>query len=129
MKKIVLTGAAGRLGSYLREPLSKMADSLVSSDLVEDIGKLYDGETYQRADLTSLDDINALLEGADMVVHFGAIGDEAPFETLLGPNFVGAYNIWEAAYQQGLRRVVYASSVHAVGMHSRTAGIGLDAPQ
>ena len=39
MKKIVLTGAAGRLGSYLREPLLKLADELVSSDIVENIGK------------------------------------------------------------------------------------------
>jgi len=33
MKKIVLTGAAGRLGSYLREPLAKMAETLVSTDI------------------------------------------------------------------------------------------------
>jgi len=128
MKKIVLTGAAGRLGSYLREPLSKMAGSLVSSDLLDELGGLYEGERYIKADLVNLDEIVSLLEGADMVVHFGAIGDEAPFEELIGPNFVGAYNVWEAAYRNGVRRVVYASSVHAVGMHSRTAGIGLDAP-
>ncbi|MEM7358358.1 MAG: NAD(P)-dependent oxidoreductase [Pseudomonadota bacterium] len=127
MKKIVLTGAAGRLGSYLREPLTKMADLLVSSDIHDDIGNRYPGEEYQQADLASLDDINRLLEGADMVVHFGAIGDEASFDEILGPNIIGAYNIWEAAYRQGVRRVVYASSVHAVGMHSRTAGIGIDA--
>lgn len=127
MKKIVLTGAAGRLGSYLREPLSKMADTLISSDLGDDIGKLYDGETYHRADLTKYDDIHALLKGADMVVHFGAVGDEAPFETILGPNIIGAYNIWEAAYQNGVRRVVYASSIHAVGMHPKTDFIGVDA--
>lgn len=128
MKKIVLTGAAGRLGSYLREPLSKLAENLVSTDLVEDIGTLYAHESYRKADLTSLDQMVDVLRDADMVVHFGAIGDEAPFEELLGPNFIGAYNVWEAAYRNGVRRVVYASSVHAVGMHSRTAGINLDAP-
>lgn len=128
MKKIVLTGAAGRLGSYLREPLSKMAETLVSSDLVDSIGNLYPGEEYQAADLTDLEAITGLLEGADMVVHFGAIGDEAPFEQILGPNIIGAYNVWEAAYKNGVRRVVYASSVHAVGMHSKHDGIGLDAP-
>ena len=128
MKKIILTGAAGRLGSYLREPLSKLADELVSSDLTNDIGKLYPGESYQRADLTKYDDIYALLEGADMVIHFGAIGDEAPFDAILQANIVGAYNVWEAAYQQGLKRVVYASSIHAVGMHDKTDFIGLDAP-
>ncbi|MFT4708044.1 MAG: uronate dehydrogenase [Ascidiaceihabitans sp.] len=128
MKKIVLTGAAGRLGSHLREPLSKMADVLVSSDLADDVGTLYDGETYIKADLTSLDDMTALLEGADMVVHFGAYGDEAPFDTILGPNIIGAYNVWEAAYKNGVRRVVYASSIHAVGMHPKNEFIGTDAP-
>ncbi len=128
MKKLVLTGAAGRLGSYLREPLSQLAGELVSSDLADDIGQLYAGETYRKADLASFDDILALLDGAEMVVHFGAVGDEAPFETILGPNIVGAYNIWEAAHRVGARRVVYASSIHAVGMHPKQDHIGIDAP-
>lgn len=126
MKKLVLTGAAGRLGSYLREPLSSMADELLSTDIVDDIGKLYDGENYLKGDLSSLDDMLQVLEGADMVVHMGACADEAPFEELLGPNFVGAYNIWEAAYRHGLKRVVYASSIHAVGMHPKTDFIDTD---
>jgi len=88
MKKLVLTGAAGRLGS----------------------------------------DMMGVLKGADMVVHFGAYGDEAPFEKILGPNIIGAYNVWEAAYRQGVRRVIYASSIHAVGMHPKTDFIGTDAP-
>ena len=128
MKKIVLTGAAGRLGSYLREPLSKLADTLVSTDLTENVGTLYDGETYVKADLTSLDAMIDVLQGADMVVHFGAYGDEAPFDTILGPNIIGAYNVWEAAYRNGVRRVVYASSIHAVGMHPKNEFIGTDAP-
>jgi len=128
MKKIVLTGAGGRLGSHLREPLTRLADELVSSDLTDDIATLYPNERYVSADLTKLDEIVSLLEGADMVVHFGAVGDEAPFETILGPNIIGAYNVWEAAFQNKLRRVVYASSIHAVGMHAKTDFIGTDAP-
>ena len=128
MKRLVLTGAAGRLGSYLREPLTELCDELVSSDIVEDLGRLYDGECYLRADLVSLDEVQALLKGADMVVHFGAIGDEAPFEKILGPNIIGAYNIWESAYRNGLRRVVYASSIHAVGMYPKTSFIGTEVP-
>lgn len=120
MKKLVLTGAAGRLGSYLREPMAKMCDTLVSTDIVDDIGTLYDGETYAKGDLASLDDMMRVLEGAEMVVHMGAYADEGTFEKLLGPNFVGAYNIWEAAFQNGLKRVVYGSSIHAVGMHPKT---------
>ena len=128
MKKIVLTGAAGRLGSILRAPLSRLCDTLVSSDIAEDIGTLNANERYVSADLADKAAIMELLAGADLVVHFGAIVDEAPFEELLGPNFIGAYNVWEAAYQQGLRRVVYASSIHAVGMYPKTECVGLDAP-
>tara|TARA_R110000868_G_scaffold55548_5_gene172779 strand:- start:661 stop:1497 length:837 start_codon:yes stop_codon:yes gene_type:complete len=124
MKKLVLTGAAGRLGSYLREPLSRLADQLVSTDIVDDIGKLYEGEQYVRADLASLEDMIAVLEGADMVVHFGAYGDEGTFDQILGPNIIGAYNVWEAAYRNKVRRVIYASSIHAVGMQPRNVCIG-----
>ena len=128
MKKLVLTGAAGQLGSRLREPLSKMCDTLVSTDLADEVGTLYEGETYVKADLSSLDAMVDLLKGADMVVHFGAIGDEAPWDDILQSNIIGAYNVWEAAYRNGVKRVVYASSVHAVGMHKKTDTIGLDAP-
>jgi len=128
MKKLVLTGAMGRLGSYLREPLSKMCDELVSTDILEAPKTLAANETYVQADIAEFDAVSALLEGADMVVHFGAIVDEAPFETMLGPNFVGAYNVWEAAHRQGLRRVVYASSIHAVGMYPKNEFVGIDAP-
>jgi len=126
--KLVLTGAAGRLGSYLREPLAKMATSLVSTDIAEDIGKLYDGETYVQADLASYDEVEKAVKGADMVIHFGAFVDEGPFEKLLGPNFVGSYNVWETAFKHGARRVIYASSIHAVGMYPKNEFISTDVP-
>ena len=128
LKKLVLTGAAGNLGSRLREPLSKMCDSLLSTDIVEDIGALNENETYVKADLASFDAMDALIEGADMVVHFGAIVDERPFEEMLGPNFVGSYNVWESGYRHGVRRIVYASSIHAVGMYPKTQCLGVDEP-
>jgi uronate dehydrogenase len=127
MKTIVLTGAAGRLGSYLREPLTKLCDELISSDVI-DVGKLYPREKFVKADLSNLDEMTALLKGTDMVVHFGAIGDEAPFDQILSANIVGAYNVWEAAFQNGVKRVVYASSIHAVGMYPKTEFIGVDVP-
>ncbi len=127
MTVIALTGANGRLGSYLREPLAKLGTKLVSSDLADDIGELHDGEEYRRTDVADMDAVMAMLEGVDTVVHFAAIPDESPFEDLVGPNFIGSYNIWEAAYRLGVKRVVYASSIHAVGMHPRTDFIGVDA--
>ncbi|MEL6645214.1 MAG: NAD(P)-dependent oxidoreductase [Pseudomonadota bacterium] len=128
MKKIVLTGAAGRLGTQLRAPLAAMCEQFVSTDIVETLSDLQPNESYVVADLADLEAVTKALSAADMVVHFGAIGDEAPFETLLGPNFIGAYNVWEAAHRLGIRRVVYASSIHAVGMYPKTECLGIDAP-
>ncbi len=128
MKKIVLTGAAGRLGSYLREPLTNLVDQLISTDIKDDIGKLYNKETFVQADLTDLPALEKMSEKADMIVHFGAFVDEAPFEKLLGPNFVGSYNVWEAARRNKVKRVVYASSIHAVGMYSTNETIGVNIP-
>ncbi|MBB3992825.1 uronate dehydrogenase [Sulfitobacter undariae] len=126
LSKIVLTGAAGRLGSYLREPLAALCDELVSTDIKEQPGTLYAGESYVQADLADFDAMNAVIEGAEMVVHMGAFVDEGPFEQLLGPNFVGSYNVWEAASRHGVRRVVYGSSIHAVGMYPKNEFIGTD---
>ncbi len=126
MKKLVLTGAAGALGSKLRAPLAAMCTDLVSTDLADTLPDLGANETYVKADVSDLGAMEELLKGADMVIHFGAIADEAPWDDILQSNIIGAYNVWEAAYRNGVKRVVYASSVHAVGMHPKTDTVGLD---
>jgi len=128
LKKIVLTGAAGELGSALREPLARMCEQLTSVDIKEAPASLAANETWAVADCAEMDQVVPLMGGAEMVVHFAAIPDERSFEELLRPNFLAAYVIWEAAHRAGARRVVYASSVHAVGMHETAAGIDTDAP-
>ncbi|WP_108483427.1 NAD-dependent epimerase/dehydratase family protein [Oceaniglobus ichthyenteri] len=123
MKKLVLTGAAGSLGGHLRAPMAAMCDELISTDIVEELEDLQPNERYVQADLADLEAMIDVMAGADMVVHMGAFVDEGPFEKLLGPNFIGAYNVWEAAYRNGLRRVIYGSSIHAVGMYPKTQAI------
>lgn len=125
--KIVLTGAAGRLGGICRAPLAAMCDELVSTDKVESIENLASNETYAQVDIGEFAPVHDLLKGADQVVHFGSIADEAPWEQILHSNILSAYNIWESAYQHGVKRIVYASSIHAVGMHKKHDCIGVDA--
>lgn len=127
LKKIVLTGAAGRCGTILRPALAAMCEELVCSDITDSIGALAANETYVRADLADYAAIAGLMDGVEMVCHFGAIVDEGPFEELLAPNFIGSYNVWESAQKAGARRIIYASSIHAVGMHPRQSCIGTDA--
>ncbi len=123
MQKIVLTGAAGKLGSQLRGPLADMAAQLVSTDILDSAGDLAANESWVTADLADRAAMQDMIDGADMVVHFGAIGDEGTFEQILGPNIIGAYNVWEAARLTGVKRIIYASSIHAVGMYPKTQAI------
>lgn len=119
-KRILLTGAGGRLGSYLREPLSEICTELVSTDIKKNIGKLNKNEKYISADLANFDQICEITKDVSFVCHFGALVDELPFNEMLGPNFIGSYNVWESARLNNCKRVIYASSIHAVGMYKRT---------
>lgn len=127
LKKIVLTGACGALGMELRSTLAALADELVSVDIADAPATLLENETFVKADCAIFDEVLPLMEGADMAVHFASIADERPFEVLLGPNYLSSYNVWEAGFRHGVKRVIYASSVHAVGMHENAAGIDVDA--
>ena len=118
--RILLTGAGGRLGSFLREPLSKICTELVSTDIKKNIGKLNKNEKYISADLANFDQICEITKDVSFVCHFGALVDELPFNEMLGPNFIGSYNVWESARLNNCKRVIYASSIHAVGMYKRT---------
>ena len=120
LNKIVLTGASGRLGSYLRKPLSKLCIKLISTDIKNEMGSLFDNEEFIQADLSKFSEVEKIVKGSTMVCHFGALVDEAPFEDLWGPNFVGSYNVWESAKINKVKRIIYASSIHAVGMYSKT---------
>ena len=127
LSKIVLTGAAGNLGHVLRAPLSALCDSLASVDIADLRTETQGNESFHKIDVAEMDLIAPVIEGAEMVVHFSSIADERSFEELLRPNYLSAYNVWEAAHKAGVRRILYASSVHAVGMHDTNAVIDLDA--
>ena len=128
VKKIVLTGAAGRLGGYLRKPLAAKCETLVSTDIAPLTESLIKGESFVQADLADYAKMAEIIKGADMVVHFGGHPDEKPFEDILHANIIGSYNIWQAAHEAGVRRIVYASSIHAVGLHPKTTAINIHTP-
>ncbi|HEV7415386.1 MAG TPA: NAD(P)-dependent oxidoreductase [Tianweitania sediminis] len=117
LEKVVLTGAAGRLGRLLRPALAAHTGDLISSDRVR-IDQQYTGETFTACDLSDLTATERLLAGAGAVVHFGGISNQRAFNELLDGNFVGAHNVFDAAQRAGVRRMVYASSNHAVGFYS-----------
>jgi len=114
--KIVLTGASGRLGSYLREPLSKITKKLVSTDK-EDIGNTLRNEVFKKLNMKNFKEVNKILKKTDLIIHFGAYSNEGPFQEILDSNILGTYNIWKSAKRNKIKRIIFASSIHSVGMY------------
>ena len=69
-----------------------------------------------------------LVDGVDAIVHLGGISVDAPFDDLVGANITGTYNLYEAARKHGVKRVVFASSNHAIGFHPVTEVLDADSP-
>lgn len=116
IKKIVLTGAAGKLARRMRASLSALCDELVLADIAP-LAISASNETVAQCDLTDLRAVEALLAGADSVVHFAGYPREAAWDVIVPANIVSVTNLWEAALKNSVRRIVYASTNHVVGMH------------
>jgi uronate dehydrogenase len=115
-ERVLLTGAAGNVGSCLRAGLRDGLTELRLSDL-SPVEPLVAGETSAPADLRDFGAVARAVDGVDAVVHLGAVPDEAPFDELAGPNLHGVFHVFEAARRAGVRRVVFASSNHATGFY------------
>ncbi|QBY00227.1 NAD(P)-dependent oxidoreductase [Rhodophyticola sp. CCM32] len=125
--RILITGAAGRLGTELRKGLAHLAEHVRLSDRQE-AQDLQPHEEMIVCELGDYDAVLALTSGVDAIVHFGGAPLETDFETILDSNIRGSYHIYEGARKNGVRRVIYASSVHAIGYHEMGAQIDADAP-
>ncbi|WP_254367968.1 NAD(P)-dependent oxidoreductase [Paracoccus sp. Z118] len=126
--RILITGAKGRLGSELRKGLAHLATTIRLADR-EGFDDLEPHEEQAVFDLSDMEATIAATKDCDAIFHFGAAANEAPWQTILDSNIRGSYHIYEGARLNGARRVVYASSVHAIGYHEVEAHIGVDAPQ
>ncbi|MGS0744047.1 NAD-dependent epimerase/dehydratase family protein [Glaciimonas sp. GG7] len=125
--RILLTGAAGGLGKILRERIKPWADVIRVSDLAS-LGEARDGEEVVQCDLSDKAAVIALMEGVDAVLHFGGISVDAPFEAIMQANILGVANLYEAVHTCGVKRVIFASSNHAVGFYRTTDMIDADMP-
>jgi uronate dehydrogenase len=127
MQTVVVTGAAGGIGTRLRQllpafyPNIRWSDRIVPADLAAN-------ETFVKADLADIAAVEQVVDGAQGIVHLGGFSVEGPWETILQANIIGCYNLFEAARRRGVERVVFASSNHAVGYYPRQRKIGIDEP-
>jgi uronate dehydrogenase len=126
VERLVVTGAAGNIGSAMRSGLAGQAAVLRLMDITPlEAGP---GEEVIQGDIRNLQDARRALAGCDAVVHLAAIAHEAEFEEILDTNIRGTFNVFEAARLEGCRRVVFASSNHAIGFYPVGETIGVDVP-
>src|SRR3954470_21680233 len=117
MKTVLLTGAAGSVGSMLRTELAGKYHMRLSD--IRPIKKLLPDESFALGDVGRLTDMVRITKGVDAVIHLGGFAVEGPWETILRANIVGCYNLFEGARRNGVKRILFATSNHAVGFYRR----------
>ncbi|QLJ03270.1 NAD(P)-dependent oxidoreductase [Streptomyces sp. NEAU-sy36] len=122
-QRIVITGAAGGVGTLLRPRLARKGRTLRLLD-VAPVPAAAEGEDVEcvRVSVTDLPGMRAALAGADAVIHLGGLSVEGPWDRILDININGTRTVLEAARRAGVPRVIIASSSHAVGFHPRGEG-------
>ena len=117
-KRILITGAAGNMGSMLR-PMLRRDDRILRLADIIDIEDTGPGEEFVNVDVMEAEAIAKACEDVQAIVHLGGISLEAAFEDVLAVNVVGTHNLLRGAVDAGVSRIVLASSNHAVGFYSR----------
>jgi len=115
-RRVLVTGAAGRIGTAFRKYYGDRYElRLVDRNPIDTVG----GHESRVADLVELDAARQACEGIDTIIHLAA--DPSPqatfYDTLLPLNIQMTYNLFHAAVEKRCRRLIYASSIHAVNAY------------
>ncbi len=122
--RLLITGAAGGVGTLLRPLLARPGRTLRLLDVAE-VPDTGDGAELVRASVTDLPAMTAACAEVDAVLHLGGLATEHGWDDILATNIDGTYKVFEAARRAGVPRVVFASTNHTVGFHPRD---GREAP-
>ena len=121
MKTILITGAAGDVGTHLRRELAGRY-RIRASDL-RSLKEKFGDQEFVRADISKMSDARRITKGVDAIVHLGGYSVEGPWAGILKANIVGCYNVFEAARRNGVKRILFPTSNHAVGFYPRSQTI------
>lgn len=121
INRLLITGAAGKIGKSLRASLNEFYPVVRLSDVVP-LTQERPNEEVDQTDLSDFDAVCKMVEGVDAIVHLGGIGGvgrEKEWRSIVDSNITGTFNMFEAARLAGVKRIVYTSSNHAVGFYTR----------
>ena len=122
---ILLTGAAGKIGSIIRPWLLQryMRIRLSDASVINDLNA---GETFELCDLVNEKDTDKIMTGVSVMIHLGGISCESSWAEILDSNIRGTINIFESARKHGVKRIVFASTNHVQGFYDRDDVIEAD---
>jgi uronate dehydrogenase len=126
MTKVALSGASGNIGQVLRPALLKQGIALRSAGGSRALTPVAPEEEVCHGDLRDPAFVDRLLAGVDVLIHMAASSVERPLPEIIENNLRGLHSIYEGARRHRVRRIVFASSNHAVGMHSVDSKLDLD---
>lgn len=115
---ILITGANGIVGRGLRKEFGSGLGPLRLFDL-SPITDLAPGEESIVGNIGDLAALSEAMQGVTGVIHLAGCTSDADIEAQIDGNVRGAFNVYEAARQAGVQRVVFASSHHVVGYYPR----------
>jgi uronate dehydrogenase len=118
MQRILITGAAGQIGKALRTGLRGFYPLIRLLDAAP-LGEAAPAEEIFIADIRDMAAMERATSGIDCIVHLAGQSTEAEWDKVLPLNIEGCYNVFEAARRNGVKRIIFASSNHAVGFHRR----------
>ena len=116
MKTVLITGATGDVGMHLSRELAGRYKLRLSDRRPL---KPPQGQIFVKADIRKMADALRITKGVDAIVHLGGYSVEGPWESILQANIIGCYNVFEAARRNGVKRVLFPTSNHAVGFYRR----------
>ena len=112
---VLVTGAAGNIGSYFAQQNRGRYRLRLMVREPSEHGELAEFGEIVRGDVTDLKRMKEVCRGVDTVLHLAASASpSSTWDQLLPANIIGTYNMFVAAKSAGCRRVIYASSIHAV---------------
>ena len=120
---VLVTGAGGRVGTVLRAHWRAQNRAVRLCD-IRDLGAAAANETLVHGDVLDPVFLAKVLEGVDVVVHLAGNPWNHGLDAIAAPNVIGVGQLYEAAREQRVARVIFASSNHVVGMYR--SGVRID---
>ncbi len=116
-KRVLITGAGGHIGSSLSQSLKDHYELRLHFHHPPEVEPAAD---YVIADVANFQELVPAMTNIDAIVHLaGSPHVTSPWDAVHQTNIVGTYNVFETARLAGVRKIVFASTNHVMGMYDR----------